>query len=287
MADLSDVENALAQIISDTLYPAGIPGGFEPASPVASVPVICYPGWPNSATLDEDLAKGKVHVSVFALDGERNTTRYPKDWQELVPAVTTLIALVSGQTITIGGTVSTPQNVMAAVNDLPFVYAVQAGDALSDIAAGLAALIAVSIPGTTSAGPVVSVPAGGMISAARIGGQGVAIMETRRQERMFQITVWADTPDHRNAVAKPIDAALSVLERITLPDQTSARLIYKGSPQSDAAQLQGCYRRDFVYSVEYATTIQETETQIVAELINVSVKADGATASQQIVTINI
>lgn len=287
MADLSDVENKLVEILSGILYPAGIPGGVNPPSPVAACPVICYPGWPQSATLDADLAIGKAHVSVFTLDAERNTTRYPKDWQTVTDAAPTVTAIIGAQAITIGGTVTIPQNVAIEINGLCFVYGVQAGNTLTAIAAALAALIAVSVPGTTNTGPVINVPVAGRISAARVGAQGVGIMETRRQERLFQITVWASTPDLRTAVSKPIDAALSNIERFTLVDQTSARLIYKGSPVTDKGQIQGVYRRDFLYTVEYATTITEVETQISVEQINLSAKIDGATASTVVAQINL
>lgn len=287
MADLTDVENKLAEIIATVLYPTGVPGGFEPASPVASAPVIVYPGWPNSGTLQQDLASGKVHVSIHAMDAERNTTRYPKDWQTVTDAAPTLTAIIAAQAITIGGTVSVPQSVAVEVNGLAFVYEIQASDTLNAIAAALAALISFAVPGTGSAGAVITVPSSGRIASARIAAQGVGIMETRRQERVFQITVWAPSPDLRNAVAKPVDAALSVLERFTLADQTSARLIYRGSPSTDKAQMQDCYRRDFLYSVEYATTITEVETQISVEQINLSAKVDGATASTFVAQINL
>ncbi len=287
MADISDVIQALATIASGVLYPAGIPGGTNPPSPVAGIPVICYPGWPHAPTLDKDLAAGKAHVSVFPLPGERNTNRGQQDWQTVSTVADTLAAVVAGQTITITGTVATPQNVVAIINKTPYVYAVLVSDSLSSIAAGLAALIAADFPGTAAVGAVITVPSAGRIAGTRIGSSGTSMRITRLQERMVQITIWTNTPQNRDAVAQPLDQAFSDIERFVLPDQTFARLTYAGSPMSDTAQRDDLYRRDLQFSIEYATSVTQTDTEITQETINVAAKKDGATTTQPVVTISL
>ena len=43
-------------------------------------PATVYAGWPTQQNLAEVVAKGiRSHVSVYALPGERNTTRFPRD----------------------------------------------------------------------------------------------------------------------------------------------------------------------------------------------------------------
>lgn len=145
-----------------------------------------YPGWPVPNQLNSDIAAGKAHVSVFPRPDERNTTRFPKEWQE------------------------------------------------------------VSNDGST----------------------GTAIMEIRRQERTVQITIWAPTPAARDSIAKAVDPVLAVTHRFTLPDQTMARLIYKGSPMTDMLEKSRIYRRDLLYSVEYATTLTETDYAIKENIVN-------------------
>ncbi|MEX3628427.1 MAG: hypothetical protein VB138_02005 [Burkholderia sp.] len=269
MADLTDVENALVSLIAATLYP----NGTGQPSAAGGVPCMVYAGWPTPAQLDADLAVGKAHVSVFPRTEERNTTRFSQDWQPQAMNSATLTLTINGQQITVGGVVppaNNPHNLSVLANGKPYVYAVQTGDTLNSIAAALAALIAADIPGTSAAGAVVTLPGTGRIGAARVGVTGTAIREVRRQERHFQITVWADTPAHRDAVAQPVDLVLATTKFLTMPDGFAARLIYRNSPISDAMQKTRLFRRDLIYLVEYATTQAETETQITQEQLGVA-----------------
>ena len=274
MADISDVLSALQTLIVAAIYPNGTD---QPSVVVGAVPVRVYQGWPNPQQLDADLKLPVCHVSIYPRPDERNTTRYPKDWQPQSVNAPTLTLTANGQQITIGGTVSIPQNAVAFVNGKPYVYALQGGDTLTSIATALATLIAAAVPSTTSTGPVITLPATARIGALRIGVGGTSIMEVRRQQRTIQITVWADSPTNRDAVMKVIDPMLAATERLTLADTTSARLIYKSSPVTDQFQKEKLYRRDLMYSVEYATTITEADTTITVEQINETPWIDGAT----------
>ena len=71
-----------------------------------------------------------------------------------------------------------------------------------------------------------------------------------------------------------LDPALADLTFISLSDGTSGRVRYERSHTSDSAQKVGLYRRDFDYSVEYATTVVRRVAKIVAEEINVSDETD-------------
>ena len=64
MADQSDVEKALVNVVSAALYPSGTAAASVPG-PDCRI----YRGWPNSAALDADLAAGNINVTVFP--GER------------------------------------------------------------------------------------------------------------------------------------------------------------------------------------------------------------------------
>ena len=286
MADLSDVENGLVQLISAVVYPNGV---AQPSVLGTGVGVIIYPGWPNPQTLDADLAavgnkavNGRLHVSVYPRPEEHNTTRYMPDWQQLTAPANTITLAAAGQQITVGGALPVPfaaQNLAVFVNGLPYTYSVQAGDSPTSIAAALAALINATVSGTSSAGPVISLPANARIGALRVGGVGTSVKEVRRQERLFQITIWANSEANRTALARPIDAALAGAERFTLADQSSARLIYKSSPVLDTTQKANLYRRDLLYTVEYPTLLTEQDYQITVEQTNVAPAADGATRS--------
>ena len=285
MADLTDVENALVSLIAQTLYPNGTASPSVPGNDCK-----IYAGWPTSSQLDADLSAGKTHVTVFPTPTERNTTRYPETWETQSITPSTITLTISGQTVTVGGAMPspfTPHNLALLVSGKNYTYGVQSTDTLTSIATALAALVAVDFPGTTNTGAVITAPNNAHIDAAKVGTTGTSIREIRRQERVFQITVWSDTPTHRDAAIKPIDTALAALRFINLADGTVGRLIYKSSPVTDNNQKAKLYRRDLMYSVEYATTQTKTDYQIVSSQNNVSNEPTGATAPISNVTINI
>lgn len=262
MADLTDVQNALVAIVAAALYPSG-----TGAPSVSGVPVKIYAGWPLPQQLDADLKTGTCHVTVYSRAEERNTTRYGLAWQPQSLQAATLTLTAAGQTVTVGGAIppaSNPHNAVVFANTKPYVYAVQATDTLAGVAAAIAALIAVDVPGTAAAGAVLTLPSSARVGAVRIGVSGTLIRETGRQEKLFQISVWADTPDSRSAVAQPTNGVLSATLRFTLPDGSSARLIYKSTLESDKFEKDVLYRRDLLYTVEFATTQTAAATQVTA-----------------------
>ncbi|MGZ5029004.1 MAG: hypothetical protein ACXWAT_00885 [Methylobacter sp.] len=282
MADISDVSSAIVALIAGVVYPSGI---NQPSITGAGIRI--YEGWPNPQQLDTDLKAGVCHISVFTRPEERNTTRFPLDWQQQSLNTATLTLTANGQTVTVGGAMPNPftrHNLVIFANGKPYVYAVQSGDTLNSIAAALSALIAVDIPTTSATGATITLPSSARLGAVRVGITGTAIREVRRQERSFQVTIWADTPTHRNSLASPVDVALSIAKFLTLTDGTSARIVYKSSMVTDGQQNEKLYRRDLIYSVEYATTQTDTQTQITQEQWNTSATVQTSTADNPIKT---
>jgi hypothetical protein len=293
MADVSDVMNVLVKSAECAVYPNGVVTSQGAKIPsITGTDIIVYPGWPSSDNLDQDLAAGKTHVSVFPKMEERNTTRYRRRQIVTKPPMPTLTLsietpngghielegggnlllegggdlLLQGNNlmVIVGGTVSTPQNVMLLINGKDYVYSVQSADTLDTIAAALGDLVVVDIAGTTVTGSSINVGPKGRIEAARVGGFGTVVKEIRRQERIFMLTVWAGTPALRDTIAAAIDAELAGQEFLTMPDGYAARLIYKNSPVVDALQKAVIYRRDLNYSVEFATTTSEQAAAVIA-----------------------
>lgn len=270
MADLSDVENTLVTLIAGILYPNGT---SNPVSPLITAKCKVFRGWVVPSQLDQDIAASNAHgatpiinIGVTPPPGNwRKTTRYSTDFKVQNPATTTLTASIdsTGTQVTIGGTVSTPQNVAVLIGSaVAVVYAVQGSDSLNSIAAGLATLLTNAGVPATSTGPVVSVPSARNM-VARVGGQGTVIQEVARQERRFWVTFWCHTPQIRDQVVPLIDVALKATEFLTMPDGTAARILPAGDYQDDGAQKSGPYRRDIWFDVEYATTQVKPATQII------------------------
>ena len=283
MADLADVSATLVGVIGGILYPNGTSN-----PPLTGFATRVFPGWPQPAQLDADLRAQRTQISVYPRAEERNTTRYVLKWQPLTLNMPTLTLTIVEQTVVVAGAIPTltnPHNAMVMVNGFPYVYAVQPTDTLYTIAAALATLIAQKVPGTVSIRSVIHFPGSANIMAARIGVTGAAAKEVRRQDKLWQITIWAPTPQQRTALAKVIDPVLAQTFFLNLPDLSMGRLIYKSTVETDSNEKQLLYRRDLFYLVEYPTIIVETETQITEGVIQVGAEIAGLPPAQPITTV--
>ena len=281
MADLSDVEKALDALITGWAYPNGT---AQPSALQGAIPVKVGRGWPTADGLKADLAARVAHVSVYSAPGsERQTTRYSREWQTLTEASPTITAAITGSTITLGGKVTAPQLVAVLAYGEPVVYAAQPADTLATIAAGLVALISLN-GAASSSGPALTVPTPRL--GVSVGGFGTIWRELRRQERLVQVTIWCATPEQRDVVASFVDAHFAGagtdngLEFINLADGSAARLTYARTAPTDADQLSGAFRRDLIYSVEYATTETRQVPQVVAFVVDAS--ANGAPLNETV-----
>jgi hypothetical protein len=283
MADLSDVEKALVSTIASALFSSTYQPGAAQASlamapwppagpgqtPAAPVPVTVrlYRGWPETATLEADLAAGKAHVSVFPMDGvTRDTSRFwPRPVQTAsIPA--TVTATVSGSTVTIGGSI-TAGNVVGiqigpARNPQAYAYVVQASDTLASVAAALGA----KITGATVSGAVITLPSALNLTAGSFALQP-ALTEVRRQMQGFRVSAWCPTPAARDAICKLIDCGLAGLRDshgnltrfLVLPDNSTAWIKYTHTGPNDYPARDRVWRRDLCYGLEYPSTILEQD----------------------------
>ncbi len=119
----------------------------------------------------------------------------------------------------------------------------QPTDTLTTIATALAVLIA----GASNVGPVITMPSTASFEV-RIGSNDTVGRILRRQEKDFQITVWAGSPDVRATAALAVDNGLSALTYLSMPDGSPTVLRYKRSLISDNAQSYLVYRHDMIFS---------------------------------------
>jgi len=103
-----------------------------------------------------------------------------------------------------------------------------------------------------------------------------AVLELRRQTRMFRISIWAGVFARRDAAASVIDAGLAAVSRLVLADGSVAVMTYDSSLQDDGQQQAGIYRRDLLYALNYATTQVMALTAITATVTDVTVDVNGA-----------
>jgi len=270
MADLSDVEKAIATIVSAALYPNG-------TSQPSAIGVACTVerGWPIAAdasvagSIDNVIGAGNVLVTVFPLAGmERNTTRFPTDINTLNIPASTVTATVSGQNVTFGGTVAIAQNIGITLGDYQptqktYVYAASTSDTQTTIAAGLAAVLVAAGITATSSGAVMTLPATA-IATPIVGVTGTTWQEVKRQERAISVILWCPTPALRDLASPIVDIALAQNEHLALPDGSSGRMAYQRTMVFDDRQTVGYYRRDLIYMVEYPTVVLGTAAQIIS-----------------------
>lgn len=264
MADQSDVKAAIVGVLAALIYPDG-----TSSPPAQGVPAQIIPGWPLPALLDQLMTAGIACVWVYARPEVKNVSNYSDDWktQSITPA--SITATVSGNTVTIGGSVPSPftaHNVFVLAGGQAFGYAVQANDSAATIASAIANSVSLVYPGTTSSGPVITVI--GPQPSARVGTTGRTIQEVGRLEQMFQIVAAANSPAARDALGSAITPVLMGNSWLSMPDGTVA-LIKVGAPiDIDADQKTQIYRRDIKVSVEYAVT--QVQTTATVEAVNVT-----------------
>lgn len=251
MADLSDVTNTLASLANTALHLNSSGAGITIA-----------PGWPIPNQLDSVLAAGNAMVSVYPMPGmDANTTRFlMEEPQALSTPVASLTMTVSNNTVTVGGTINPGEAAFIGVNHTPYSHGVVSTDTTATIATALAGLI----PNATASGSVVTIGGNVFDLAASVSALASLQTEIARQKRVFMITAWCPSPSIRDTIAKAIDVYMKSFQglRITLPDNTYAVLIYRGTLETDELSTRNIYRRDLRYEVEYATTLTSNSNTI-------------------------
>jgi hypothetical protein len=246
MADISQVESAVAAVVTSTLYPSG-------SAEASIIGALCrvYRGWPNSATLNADLASGAVNVTINSdNDAGRTTTRYLPEYQtiSLQPG---LGANITDQTINFWGIPAPGDVVGALIDGSTYAYRIQAGDTPELVASNLNQLIQTDWL-TIVRATELSVPGADSIRV-RVVCDKKTSFESRRQEKDIRIACWCPTPLVRDAVASAVDMGVYQLSFLTLSDQTQSRITYKNTASYDQAQNALLYRRDLIYTVEYSS----------------------------------
>ncbi len=255
MADLSDVVNVLASLTQSAVYPTGT---TNPS--VSGAPITIVPGWPVPAQLDGLIVAGASMISLYPMPGmDANTTRFLGDSQvqSAIPAAN-LTLTVNGDQVTVGGAILANEAATLRVNYQPFSYQIKATDTLASVAAALSAMIS----GSTVSGDVITLPTGTFDIEALVSVPVEMQSEVARQTRVFMISAWCPSPANRDAICKAMDVYFKQQWRVVMPDNTWARLIYRGTLQTDELQKTRIYRRDLRYEVEYATTSTEIDNTV-------------------------
>lgn len=290
MADLSDITAMMAQKVADIIYPDGVSAGSVVGSAVK-----IFEGWPTPETLDLDML-GQVRI-----DGEiRDVGTGPicsvsihpdpeaagavfqilNNPYVVNPPVHTLVPVLTGNTVSVSGTPS-PGEYVTVILDGRGAYS-RVGASVGDILQALLQDMQEQYPSShiDGSGNLV-IPAAGTI-VVRTGAPCQMAQVSHRQKVMIRVTVWAPDPKRRSQIASLVDAALKSDLVVTLPDTSQALIVYLSTSQMDDHQTVAVYRRDLVYSVEYATldTFTSYEVTAVVSTMDVGAVSPESTPSQ-------
>lgn len=270
MADQSDVAAALVQRIVARLYPNGT---GQPSTVGAGV--VVHAGWPSPNDVQADIATGKVRVSVWATTTEESRP-YFTNWTEARRAVVTLTATAAGTSVTFAGTATAGQGVALLIDGKPYTVIAAASDTPTTIAATFATRISAD-RAATSSGAVLTVPNARVISVRTVS-TGTAASRLERESRVYQITVWANSPPLRDAVGRALQVLAMSTRHMSMADDTQALVRYASSRNDDDLAKQGIYRRDVFVRVD--SDVIETETQTTVAVVATSISG-GKTLSEQ------
>jgi hypothetical protein len=248
MADLSNVETALVQAIIAIIYPNG-----KTAASVLKMNVKAFRGMPSSGLLLADRASGILDISVFPVPGAtRDTTRWGVQTFD-IPSTPGLTVAVVGNSATFAGIAAPGDLAGILAGQTAYVYQTQPNDTAALVAAVLAGQIVVN---TTCSVDGASLTMSALQSiVARTAAAATALQELGRQEQEFRISVWAPNPQVRDQACSFVTAGLAAISFLTLADGSGGRIRYKSTASIDDDQASSIYRRDLIYTVEYATTI--------------------------------
>lgn len=232
--------------LTSVLYPGG-------TSQSSIVGVLCrvYRGWPNTPTLNADLAGGVVNVSVVTDNvAGKTTTRYLSEWRS-VTVLPGASATANDQMISISGSPLLGDLVGVLIDGSAYTYRVKEGDTTDQIAAEIKQAIQGNRPASIW-GTSITVP-GATTITARVVCDNRSTFESRRQEKDVRVICWCPSPLIRDSVAAAIDYAVNQVDFLRLSDGTHARVVYKNTETYDQGQNALLYRRDIVYAIEYPT----------------------------------
>lgn len=246
MATRASVEQALAAAVAGALYPDGIG-----AASAVGVPVRVFRGWPDSQSLDADLARGVAQISIYARPGmARVEGRRLDGWLPLPRAAASMTATAGYDTVTFAGTGMVGQ--MAGIIEGGRSWTAPAEGTPAQVAAALAALMAVDRP-AVAVGGVITLQAPVVGLEARVVPPAPERIVLRQQWQGWQISSWCPTVESRDAIASLLDLWVGRTQFMVVGNDL-VRVAYTGESQDDDARKAKLLRHDMMVSLCYPTT---------------------------------
>lgn len=268
MADIVSISRGIVTQMAAIVYPDG-----RGRPSVTGRPTKIFRGWLTQADYagaDCTLNRGVDFITVMDLQGGWRRIDEPlgRPWRlEGVPIPATVSITTEGNTATIAlQDGATPSGIVglrirsdgASIPDRSVAaYAVQPADTVASIAAALAD----QIKGATSSGAIVSVPGATTLDDA-VGAYAPAVRTARRQQQLFQVTVWSASTEARDALGTALDTGMAFIDWLTDANGSTFQIESRGNWNNDAAQNSGIFMRPFRFIVTYDTDMRANMVQM-------------------------
>jgi hypothetical protein len=196
----------------------------------------------------------RANVSVYPMPGTGAPVYQILDeTYEISPPAINLGIAVSGNTITVTGQPASGEYLTIVADDA-HVYS-SGGTTTTALLQSLAAAAQANYPSAVATADTLTIPVGHLL-IVRQGGVAVLGKVTRRQRDSIMVTVWAPNQVARSAIAKAVDNLIKQNIKVAMPDTSQALILYSRTITNDEQQAESIYRRDLIYTAEYATVEQ-------------------------------
>lgn len=291
MADSVDVENAIANAITDVIGPLvgttfAIPEPIDAATygPQTVPPTLIHISRPLQRVLEDRLAAGRASISVEPDENDVTDDQYVNEGRQadlvsqdpVTVTATPTAPLGTGLAWRIAGA-ATPGNIIGVQADmLGATYPVLGGDTPTSIAAALAAqAVAAGIP-AVSVADVFGVTSGS--ATVRIGASSTWRFAVSRVARHFDVHYWCPTPFVRQFFIKQVESLFAPGEKLSMPDGSVATIRTKIGTQSFTTLTSDGAERDdlFVARTRWLIGFTVTRTAVRAPVVAMTINLNPA-----------
>lgn len=253
MADLSEVEQSFYGLVRDSMQmPMGYASYTVASSALLSIPLRVFRGWPLDQQLSDDLRAGVSNIGIFSNPGmSKNTSRFLRSMTTAVVSTptATMTAVASGKTVTFAGTASINEVIGIGCVAFGYSYRLQVGDTPTSVAA----IFAVNMPSATSVGAVLTIDTTHPVTVA-YGADVTSLTELSRQVQLIRVSTWSPTTLKRDNICSALEPAILFQDRFVFAENSiSGPITSVGTHVDDCVGLEGMWRRDLIFSIEYAT----------------------------------
>ena len=264
MGTILQVEAHMAEVITQIVYPHGID-----SPSITGHDVKVEIGFPIKNVLDTDVENDISTISIYPIGGmERNVTRYLREWCVISQPAQTIFLRLSGFDLFIEGAADPEQICLVQIGGGYYSYETVFGDTLNTVAMKLSA----GIPGASFIGNVIKLPISLDIKTF-VSTYALLGKEVKRQQKVYNMTVWAADVQCRAILGDAIDAYFAENTRQLLTaDDFFIYFFYRMTLEEDMLQKNNIFKRSIEYNVEYPTVVMKKFNKLVTTDINFEIE---------------